>query len=106
MDLLARLLRQALSRDIAPDYVARLLSVHDQETGPGSAAMEALVEPLSEREMDVLRLIVAGLSNPEIAEELVIAVSTVKSHINHIYGKLGVSRRTQAVARAQTLHLL
>jgi LuxR family maltose regulon positive regulatory protein len=56
--------------------------------------------------MDVLRLVVAGLSNPQIAEELVIAVSTVKSHINHLYGKLGVSSRAQAIARAQALHLL
>jgi LuxR family maltose regulon positive regulatory protein len=103
---MARLLRQALSQDIAPHYVARLLAAAGQETGPGSSAMEALIEPLSEREMDVLRLIVAGLSNPEIAEELVIAVSTVKSHINHIYGKLGVSNRTRAVVRAQELGLV
>jgi LuxR family transcriptional regulator, maltose regulon positive regulatory protein len=54
----------------------------------------------------VLRLVVAGLSNAEIAEELVIAVSTVKSHVNHIYGKLGVESRTQAVAQARTLGLL
>jgi LuxR family maltose regulon positive regulatory protein len=66
----------------------------------------ALVEPLSERELEVLRLIVAGLSNREIAEELVIAISTVKSHINNIYSKLDVKRRAQAIARAQELGLL
>jgi LuxR family maltose regulon positive regulatory protein len=68
--------------------------------------MESLIEPLTERELEVLRLIVAGLSNPEIAEELFVAVSTVKSHVNHIYGKLGVGNRVEAVTRAQALDLL
>jgi LuxR family maltose regulon positive regulatory protein len=56
--------------------------------------------------MEVLRLIAAGLSNAEIAQELYVAVSTVKKHINHLYGKLRVHRRTQAVARARELNLL
>jgi LuxR family maltose regulon positive regulatory protein len=103
---MARLLRRALSQGIAPNYVARLLAAFGEEVELTSSAMESLIEPLSERELEVLRLVVAGLSNPEIAEELVIAVSTVKSHINHIYGKLGVESRTQAVARAQELGLL
>jgi len=103
---MAHLLRLSLSRGIAPDYVARLLAAFDQEIEPEPPGMQSLVEPLTERELDVLRLIVAGLSNPEIADELVIAVSTVKTHINHIFGKLGVDRRTQAVARAQELSLL
>jgi LuxR family maltose regulon positive regulatory protein len=103
---MAKLLRHALSQGIAPNYVARLLAAFGEEIRLTSPAMESLVEPLSEREMEVLRLIVAGLSNPEIAEELVIAISTVKSHVNHIYGKLGVKSRTQAVARARELDLL
>jgi LuxR family maltose regulon positive regulatory protein len=103
---MARLLRRALSQGIAPNYVARLLAALGEEAELASPAMESLIEPLTERELDVLRLIVAGLSNPEIAEELVIAVSTVKSHINHIYSKLGVTSRTQAVARARELRLL
>ena len=64
-----------------------------------------MVEPLSERELEVLRLIAAGLSNREIADELYIAVGTVKRHINHIYGKLGVHSRTQALVRARELDL-
>jgi LuxR family maltose regulon positive regulatory protein len=103
---MARLLRQALSRGIAPDYVARLLAAFEQEVEPAPPGMASLVEPLTERELDVLRLVVAGLSNPEIADELVIAVSTVKTHINHIFGKLGVDSRTRAVAKAQELALL
>jgi LuxR family maltose regulon positive regulatory protein len=61
---------------------------------------------LTERELDVLREMAAGLTNAEIAEELVIAQSTVKTHINRIYGKLGVTRRTQAVALARELQLI
>jgi len=103
---MASLLRRALSQGIAPNYVARLLAAFGEEARPAAPAMESLLEPLSERELEVLRLVVAGLSNPEIAEELVIAVSTVKSHINHIYGKLAVETRTRAVARARELGLL
>jgi DNA-binding NarL/FixJ family response regulator len=65
-----------------------------------------LVEPLSERELDVLRLIAAGHSNQAIADILIIAVSTIKRHINNIYGKLGVQSRTQALVRARELALL
>jgi len=82
---------QALSRGVAPNYVARLLAAFGQGVELASPTMESLVEPLTERELEVLCLVVAGLSNSEIADELVIAVSTVKSHINRIYGKLGVS---------------
>jgi LuxR family maltose regulon positive regulatory protein len=103
---MAALLRRALSQGIAPNYAARLLGAFDRAVEAGMPANASLVEPLSERELEVLRLIVAGLSNPEIADELVIAVSTVKSHVNHIFGKLGVDSRTRAVATAQELDLL
>lgn len=103
---MARLLRRVLTQGIAPDYVARLLAAFGEEARATSPAMDALVEPLTDREMDVLRLIVAGLSNPEIAEELFIALSTVKSHVNHIYGKLDVENRIQAVNRARSLGLV
>ena len=65
-----------------------------------------LVEPLSERELQVLRLIVAGLSNRQIAQDLVISLGTAKTHIHNIYGKLEVSNRAQAIARAQEFELV
>jgi DNA-binding CsgD family transcriptional regulator len=70
------------------------------------SAKPALVEPLSARELEVLRLVDMGLSNPEIANRLSVASSTVKTHINNIYGKLGVESRLQAVKRARELGLL
>jgi ATP/maltotriose-dependent transcriptional regulator MalT len=69
------------------------------------AEEQPLIEPLTERELEVLQQITLGLTNREIAEKLVIALSTVKSHIKNIYGKMGVSNRVQAVARAQELGL-
>jgi LuxR family maltose regulon positive regulatory protein len=65
-----------------------------------------MVEPLSEREREVLGLIAEGLSNREIAQRLFIAASTVKVHTYNIYGKLGVHSRTQAVAKARALGVL
>ncbi len=70
------------------------------------AADQPLIEPLSEREIEVLQLIAAGLSNQEIADRLVIAPGTAKRHINNIYGKLQVASRTQAVAVARDLRIL
>ena len=68
--------------------------------------VQSMIEPLSERELEVLHLICAGKSNQEIADELFIALDTVKRHVNNIYGKLGVRRRTQAVAEARRLGLV
>ena len=65
-----------------------------------------LVEPLSPRELEVLRLIAAGLSNKQITIELTVSLNTVKKHTTHIYGKLGVNGRTQAIARARELQLI
>ena len=77
-------------------------SGHAHSTGSG----QALVDPLSERELEVLQLIALGKTNPEIAEQLVIARGTVKAHAAHIYQKLDVANRTEAVARARQLGIL
>lgn len=102
---MAKLLSRAASQGIAPQYVAKLLAAFDGATEPVSPASQPLLEPLSEREIEVLRLITAGLSNQEIADELVVGVSTVKKHINNIYGKLGAHSRTQAIALVRDLDL-
>jgi predicted ATPase/DNA-binding CsgD family transcriptional regulator len=70
------------------------------------AVNDSLVNPLSERELEVLTLLAAGLSNREIAERLIVAESTIKKHITHIYDKIGVTSRTQVIVRAQELHLV
>ena len=91
-------------------YTRRLLSAFETalppETAPPPEAAAPLVEPLSEREQEVLALIAEGLTNPEIAERLFISIHTVKSHASNLYSKLLVSNRTQAVQKAQLLGLL
>jgi ATP/maltotriose-dependent transcriptional regulator MalT len=83
-------------------------SVPDREGAiePGSKMPQLLIEPLSDRELEVLNLVAQGLSNREIAETLYITVGTAKTHTINIYRKLDVNSRTQAVARAQELNLL
>jgi LuxR family maltose regulon positive regulatory protein len=110
-DALPRLLFAAAERGLEPDYAGRLLAALAAEPrlAPSTrepSAVTPLIEPLSERELEVLRLIAAGLSNKAIAERLVIALPTVKGHSSNIYAKLGVSRRTEAVARASALGLI
>ena len=70
------------------------------------AVVPGLVEQLSDRESEVLALLAAGRSNQQIAEELVVALNTVKKHVTHILDKLGAANRTEAVTRARELGLL
>jgi LuxR family maltose regulon positive regulatory protein len=104
------LLRQAAVRGIKLDYVNKLLAALESETSDKRQrprlAPSSLVEPLSERELEVLRLLTTHLSSTEIAQELVISVSTVRSHIKNVYGKLDVHTRADAVRRARELDLL
>jgi LuxR family maltose regulon positive regulatory protein len=107
---MAGLLHQAAARGIAPDYSRLLLAAFEETTKDESKASvhrpSSIVEPLSDRETEVLGLIAQGLTNREIAERLFLAVSTVKVHTRNIYGKLGVHSRTQAVTQARELGLL
>jgi len=108
---MARLLQKAVRRNIVPDYVSRLqgaLGVEAEESSPPPASLSPfpLVESLTERETEVLRLLGEGHSNRQIADALFITLNTVKKHTSNIYGKLGVRSRTQAVVRAQELGLL
>lgn len=95
----------AASQGLVGTYTSQLLAAVAAEPASTPAA-QPLAEPLTERELEVLRWIAAGLSNREIAEELVIALGTAKKHVSNLYGKLGVHSRTQAVARARELGLL
>lgn len=103
---MAALLRQALSQGLAPSYTSRLLAALGESAGPASPVAQPLIEPLSERELEVLRLVAAGLSNREIAEELCLSINTVKAHTKNIYSKLNVRGRMQAADRARELDLL
>lgn len=94
-------------RAVAPHFVDQILETADL-TLP-SALVEptgSLLDPLTPRELEVLHLVVLGYSNAEIADKLVLAISTVKRHINNVYSKLGVTRRSQAILKAQQLGLL
>jgi LuxR family maltose regulon positive regulatory protein len=105
------LLEEAVRRGNCPQYASRLLAALQAERGTGERAgapsqAAGLVEPLTEREVELLGLIAAGLSNQEIAGRLFISLPTVKWHTNNIYSKLGVRNRIQAVAQARALGIL
>ncbi len=108
---MAQLLLEAASLGVIPDYTGKLLAAFDaevQKSQPqsGLSSVQPLIEPLSQRELEVLRLIAQGLSNHQISERLFLALDTVKGHNRRIYDKLQVQRRTEAIARARELGLL
>jgi LuxR family maltose regulon positive regulatory protein len=109
---MAGLLRQAAARRIAPAYVEKLLAElpdAEPQAVPQSEIQiqkSEIVEPLTARELEVLRLLTTSLSVPEIADELYISPHTARSHIKNVYGKLDVHNRIEAVVRAQELGLM
>ena len=101
---MASLLRAAAKQEITPSYVRRLLAAINK-TEDSTPASQGLIEPLSERELDVLRLLGTDLGGPDIARELVVSLNTVRTHTKNIYAKLGVNNRRAAVRRAKELDL-
>jgi LuxR family transcriptional regulator, maltose regulon positive regulatory protein len=101
---MASLLRAAAKQGTARNYVRRLLAAVNK-TENSMPASQCLIEPLSERELDVLRLLGTDLGGPEIARELVVSLNTVRTHTKNIYAKLGVNNRRAAVRRARELGL-
>jgi LuxR family maltose regulon positive regulatory protein len=98
-------------RSVSPEYVEKLLTALGYDYMFSSkvrarGAKGPLVEPISEREVEVLYLLASGTPNREIAAKLFVSLDTVKSHLKHIYNKLGVHSRTQAVARAKEMDLI
>lgn len=107
---LAALLHQAAAQQMVPGYMRTLLAQFPDTLAPSAVeertGLPLRMAPLSEREREVLRLVAAGLSNQETAAHLSVTAGAVKKHLSNIYGKLGVSSRTQALARARELDLL
>ena len=100
------LLIEAARQGVFPEYVGEILEAFESKISPSSVSLPPGIKPLSERELEVLRLLAAGLTNRQIAEQLVVSISTVKSHVHHICNKLDASNRTQAVARARQFGFL
>jgi LuxR family maltose regulon positive regulatory protein len=104
-----RLLKEAARRDIAADYAIKLLNRIDtdnQPDGPNDSPSSLLVDPLSDRELEVLHLMAQDLSYQEIADQIMVSLNTVRTHVKNIYSKLMVHKRSEAVAKAEELNLL
>ena len=108
-DPIIRLLKEAVRRDIAADYVIKLLNLIDTNTQPdvpNLSPSSLLVDPLSDRELEVLHLMAQDLSYKEMANQIMVSLNTVRTHVKNIYSKLMVHKRSQAVAKARELNLL
>ena len=104
-EAMTRLLCQAQAHQVGSGYAAVLLSKIGKTSAMTQPSMQLLIEPLTGREIEILKLIEAGCSNQNIAEKLVLSLLTVKRHISNIYTKLGVQSRTQAIAMGKELKL-
>jgi LuxR family maltose regulon positive regulatory protein len=110
---MAELLRSAVLHTISPDYASKLLAAFSKDV-PGAVPvdneptvpMQKLAEPLSDREIEVLRLMAEGYKYKEIAERMFVSINTVRHHTRNAYGKLEVNNRTQAIGKAKELRLL
>jgi LuxR family maltose regulon positive regulatory protein len=105
-DNLIPLLWEAIQRGVTPDYAARILAAMAENVDITPSGQGYLVEPLSEREIEVLRLVTSGMSNREIARQLFISPGTAKTHVHNLCGKLGVRNRTEAAMKAKELKLV
>jgi len=107
---LARLLYEAVKRKIEPEFVQRLIAAFPAESPEPARATkfetDEWVEPLTDRELEILQRIAEGLTNKEIGNRLYLSANTVKAHLRNVYGKLNVNNRTQAVNRARALGLI
>jgi LuxR family maltose regulon positive regulatory protein len=108
---MASLLKAIAGRRVGWGYVRRLLAAFARDDGVAvgrapAARTQRLVGPLSERELDVLRLLATDLDGPAIARQLIVSVNTMRTHTKSIYAKLGVNSRRAAVRRAEELDLL
>ena len=100
------LLKETTGKAQSPDFIHRLLSECERKNPRNTMPPGLLREPLTAREVEILKLLADGLSNEEIAQKLILSVGTIKTHAHHIYAKLGVRTRSQAVKRAINLNLL
>lgn len=102
------LLKIIQKQNYSPEFIRKLLATFSgaSTTIPSIPKQAGLLEPLSDREIEVLRLMSEGLTNPEIASRLVISLSTVKTHLIHIYGKLNVRNRAEAVLKAKEINII
>jgi LuxR family maltose regulon positive regulatory protein len=103
---MVKLLYTAKVQQVGGSYLSELLSYASTRSNQALPITQLLIEPLTNRELELLKLIEQGCTNQDIADRLVISIPTVKRHISNIYSKLGAKNRTQAISLGKELHLL
>ena len=110
----ASILNEPRAQELSPAYILKILEINGTVSNPktllpsmdSQSLVDGLIEPLSSREKEVLKLMAGGLSNPEIAARLYLSPNTLKAHTQHIFGKLGVHNRVQAINKARELKIV